>query len=144
MNVWIRHSTLKAACENTSVNRSLVSSSVSNETSCDGSARQGAWEWVEAIVISGSFSNNSTLGATPGDNVLAVKVTDAHSQYRDLERIEISSRHLAGPGRNVLPANSFNEECDLPTDLTQVGRAGLPFEDKTCSSFFISPADASP
>lgn len=120
MNVWIRDSTLKAACGNISVNRSLCSSSISNETPFNGSARHGAWEWVEAIVISGSYCS----GATPGDNVLTVKVTDSHSQYHHVERIEISSRHLVGPGRSVLPANSFNDECDLPTDLTQVGRAG--------------------
>mmetsp|Transcript_12632 Transcript_12632/g.28976 ORF Transcript_12632/g.28976 Transcript_12632/m.28976 type:complete len:1330 (+) Transcript_12632:110-4099(+) len=114
MNVWIRDSTLKAACGNISVNRSLCSSSISNET--PGSARHGAWEWVEAIVISGSYSS----GATPGGNVLTVKVTDSHSQYHHVERIEISSRHLVGPGRSVLPANSFNDECDLPTDLTQL------------------------
>ena len=139
MNVWINDSTLKAAC----VNRSL-GSSITNKTSFDGSSRQGAWEWVEAIVISGSYHGNPTVGAPPGDNVLTVKVTDAHSQYHGLDKIEISSRHLVGPGRSILPANSFNDGCDLPTDLTEVGRVGFAFLKMLYAHpFFISPADAS-
>ena len=119
-----------------------ISSNKSNNNEGDGlSTRKEQWVWVLSEVISGStqglFSTTSTqstssmAGTSPrsndndpnkaADSTLTIRVVDTESDYAD-KIIEIARKHInmVDGGRGVLPANTYDSEQPLPSDLTQL------------------------
>ena len=114
--------------------------SIKSPLSSDGlSTRKEQWVWVLSEVVSGSTQdlfatsscndNNLTSprhdtinsAATNSNATLTVRVVDPESDYAD-RIIEISREHInmGDGGRGVLPANTFEDNQPLPSDLTQL------------------------
>ena len=83
------------------------------------SARFGSVDRQKSFTPGGGASSRS-ITAGNSDTILTIRVIDPDSLHED-KIVEISARHLKNAGgRGVLPANSFNDQGSLPSDLTQL------------------------